>query len=206
MARRPAASAKKTYTVDFTGVEGRVTIPEGDYTAKVKEIESKEGDKAPYLAWKFEVVGPQHAGAVLYYNTSFAPNSLWNLRSLLETLGVEVPNGPLEIDPTELADLEVGVVVVHEEYEGKKRSKIADFFVAEDAPEDEPKPSAKTLGKAAAKLEKIKADDVAEMTEDELEDLVTKYKLGIDLDEQKSLRKKQNVVLDALESKGFLEE
>lgn len=194
MARTPARRSSGL-RVDFTGVEGRITVPEGDYEVKVKEITKETGEKADYLKWIFTITGPKHEGASLYHNTSLAPQALWNLRNLLETLGVEVPNGPLDLDLPELIDLTCGVVVIHETYEGQKKARIGDFFPLEGGEDSR-----------MSSIEKLKADEVSDMDEKELAEIAEKYGLGIDLDPLKTIRKKVNAVLDKLEEKGFLEE
>ena len=225
MARKPTTTRPTTsITVDFTGVEGGMkVIPEGDYLVEVVEVEQKQkpGSEYPYLSWKFKVAeGEDHAGTILYYNTSFNPNSLWNLRNLLEALGVDVPSGPLEIDLTDLVELQVMGVSAHDTYEGKKKSTLVDFYLAEDATEEvvdeedpAPEASSQSVTKAATTkapkksvLEKLKGDEVAEFSEEELEGVIEKYSLELDLSELKTLRKKQNAVIDALEEKGFIEE
>ena len=215
MVRRQRASKSSTViTVDFKGVEGkRTVIPEGDYTFRVEEVTKDMGDKGEYLSWVFVVEEGDRKGAKVWYNTSLTPQSLWNLRNLLETLGVEIPDGPLDIDLTELVDLAVGGTVVHEEWQGKDRARIADFFGVEEE-EPEATAAASTKDKADAKsaksakgnsLEKVKEEDVGEMDEDELADVVRKYKLDIDLDEHKTLRRKANIVIDKLEAANYLE-
>lgn len=52
---------------------------------------------------------------------------------------------------------------------------------------------------------KYSEDDVQEMSEEELEKLVKKHKLDVELDDLKTLRKKQNAVIDALESEDLIE-
>lgn len=214
MVRRQRSKSNTVITVDFKGVEGkRQVIPEGDYTFRVDEVTKDVGDKGDYLAWVFQVEEGDRKGAKVWYNTSLTPQSLWNLRNLLETLGVEIPDGPLDIDLTELVDLVVGGTVVHEEWQGKDRARIADFFPLEDEPEaGEATKGASTKDKAEAKsgkkgnsLEKVKEEDVGEMDEDELADIVKKYKLDIDLDEHKTLRRKANIVIDKLEAANYLE-
>lgn len=190
-------AAKKSVTVDFKGVEGRIKVADGDYELEVDEITQEEGDKAPYFKWKFKITGPESTGALLYHNTSLAPQALWNLRNLLEALTIEVPNGPLDIDLTELVGLPVGGSVVNEKYEGRDSPKLVDFFPLDDEPQ--------SSSKKSGGLEKLKADDVSEMGEDELADVVKKYKLDIDLAPLKSLRRKANAVLDKLEAAGHLE-
>ena len=195
-------TAKKSVTVDFKGVEGRMKVADGDYELEVDEVTQEEGDKAPYFKWKFKVTGPDSAGAALYHNTSLAPQALWNLRNLLEALSIEVPDGPLEIDLTELPGLTVGGSVVNEKYEGRDSPKLVDFFPIDEEPEA---PAAASKAGKKGGLEKLKADDVSEMGEDELADVVKKYKLDIDLAPLKSLRRKANAVLDKLEAAGHLE-
>jgi hypothetical protein len=212
LVRRQRTKSNTVITVDFKGVEGkRTVIPEGDYTFRVEEVTKDVGDKGDYLAWVFVVEEGDRKGAKVWYNTSLTPQSLWNLRNLLETLGVEIPDGPLDIDLTELVDLAVGGTVVHEEWQGKDRARIADFFAVEEEPEEGTK-EASTKDKADAKsskkgnsLEKVKEEDVGEMDEDELADVVKKYKLDIDLDEHKTLRRKANIVIDKLEAANYLE-
>lgn len=137
-------SNKNVVKVNFKGVEGRVLLPENDYRVRVKEVTKEEGDKAPYLKWVFETKGAKdkkYNGKNLYYNTSLSPDSLWNLRNLLEACGIEVPNSTKEIDLTELEDLELFVTVEHDTYNGKKRSNVVDFGpidgVEEEDDEDE---------------------------------------------------------------------
>lgn len=77
----------------------------------------------------------------------------------------------------------------------------------EDEDEDE-KP--KTRGKKPAgktkKKETVSEEEVMEMSEDDLEELIEKHELEVDIGEFKTLRKKQNAVIDALEEAGLIEE
>lgn len=211
MARRPRKS-DTIVTVDFKGVEGkRTVIPEGDYSLRVEEVSKEMGDKGEYLAWIFVVEEGDHKGAKVWHNTSLTPQSLWSLRNLLEVMGIEIPDGPLDIDLTELVDLEVGGTVGHEDWQGKPKARLNDFFMLEE-PEptkEETKTTAAASTRAGRKgdsLEKLKEEDVNEMDEDELAGVVKKYKLDIDLDEHKTLRRKANIVIDKLEAAKYLTE
>ena len=127
--------------VNFSGVEGRVLLPEGTYRVKIEGVEQKPGNEYPTLSWKLKTVVPSKPkldGKTLYYNTSLAPQSLWNLRNLLETVGAEVPDGPHDIIFEELIDEEMMVRVDHEEYEGKDYARVKDFSpVSGDEDDDE---------------------------------------------------------------------
>lgn len=124
-----------TVNVDFEGVDVRVLLPEGMYETTVDEVKLEDNNGKPYLAWKFKTIDddPKFDGKTLYNNTSLQPQSLWVLASLLDCLGVERPNGPMDLDLEELVGLEVMLQVEHEEYEGKTRAKVVDFMAATDS-------------------------------------------------------------------------
>lgn len=206
--RSGSARSSTVVTVDFKGVEGRrVVLPEGDYVFRVDQVTKEPGNAADQLVWVFAVDDDgEFKDQKVYYRTSLAPQALWNLRSLLEAMEVEVPDGPLDIDLSEMPDSIVGGQVAHEEYQGRPQARIVDFFTPEDDGADKTKPAAASSKGKGNSLEKLKADDVSEMNEVELIDVVKKYKLDADLDTAKTLRKKVNLVMDALEAAGHLDE
>lgn len=149
--RRTAAKKKSnSLRIDLSGVEGRVNFTEGDHLLEVMEVTQEEGTKAAYISWKFKATeDDESAGAIVYNNTSLSEQSLWNLRTLLEALGVEIPDSEMEIDLDELVGLQVMGTIEMETYEGKKRPRLADFWAAEeDVPEEKP-----TRAKRGAKAE-----------------------------------------------------
>lgn len=203
MARKDR-KAKETgvLKVDFTGIEGRKSlIPDDEYLVAVEEVKldtSESGNKN--LSWKFSVIHDDDKldGTKLYYNTSLLPQSLWNLRNLLEALEVDVPDGPLEIDFAEMTGLEMMAVVEADTYEGKKRSRITDFYPADmtdaEASEDDEASGGVT------------EDAINEMDEEALEELIDKHDLEVNLKKQKTIGKKRTAVIDAMEEKGLLSE
>ncbi len=173
---------KAGWKVDFTGVEsGGKVLSEGRHLLQVESIEEKEGSDSgePYLAFKFKVVSDKGSGTPVYDNFSLQPQSLWKLRGMLESMGVEV-DGEFEFTPDDLADHTVGAEVVHEEYQGKVKNRISGYFMAdefddsddeEDEEEEEEAPKAKASKKpAAASKAKGKAKDEEEEDEEEEED------------------------------------
>lgn len=113
------------------GVEGRVLVAESEHRVVVKTVSMEEGASAEYLKWQFSVEGGKQDGASLYYNTSLAPQALWNLRSLLEAMGQDIPDDDTDMDPSDFEGLTLMVSVEHDTYEGKKQAKIVDFWPAE---------------------------------------------------------------------------
>lgn len=220
MARRPARSSrKKTLGIpNLDNVEGRISIPEGEYLVKVSGVTTEEGDKAPYLAWKFEVAEGKSEGGTLYNNTSLSQKALFNVKTLLEALGVD--SDPEDLAEEDVMDLELMVSVELETWEGKKRPKIVDFWPVEEAEpargrgsrdkeEAEParrgsKKDAKPARRGGKKEPELTQDDINEMDQEGLEEFVEDNKLEVDLGKLKTLRKMRAAVIDAAEEEKLL--
>ena len=209
MARKSSAasSSKKSskVKVDFTGVETRVLLPEGVYNAKVAEVTMEPNDGKPYLKWKFLTVDddPKLDNKPLYNNTSLQPQSLWVLGSLLETLGVERPDGAMDLDLEELVDLELGLVVEHEEYQGKMRAKVVDFTPASDGSDDGDVTVDDDEGDTG-NSETYTEEQILEMDADELDEVVES--LGLKVKKSKKLATYAAAVVEALEGAGLIGE
>lgn len=174
MARKPA-SKKVSISVDFEGVESGVVVPEDDYSVRVSEIEQKISDNSgePYLAFIFEINDGPHSGKRLWHNCSLQPQALFNLRGVLEALGLEVPSGKMDLDIDDLIGLECGVAVQHETYNGKKKARIVEFVALTEEEEtpppkatkkaEEPAPAKKTT----KKVKKIEVGSSVKFTDDE---------------------------------------
>jgi flagellar biosynthesis GTPase FlhF len=175
MARtRRGAASKSVVSVDFTGVEsgGRGAIPEGDYRFEVKEATretSQAGNDMVKLTFAVSEAGP-YKGRQQWMYCTLGAESLWKFRMVLEALGFEVPDGPMDVDLNELVGAELMGSVIHEDYQGEVRSRIAEVTSledAEEAEEDEEEEEApkKTKGKASKK--KAEPEDDEEDEEDE---------------------------------------
>lgn len=152
MARRTKTSAKssKIMLPNMKDVETRTTVPEGQYDVTVAGLEQKEGQNAPYLEWKLKIADGKFEGSTLRYITSLSENSLWNLRSMLECLEVEIPEeDDTELDPSDVVGLPLTVTVEHETYEGRTQARVVDF-----QPAEEEKPKKKTSAKKDEEDEK----------------------------------------------------
>lgn len=213
--RKKATSLK----IDFSGVETLGRFHEdGDYRLKIVEVTQEQGDKYPYLSWNCESVDDP-VGARVYNNTSLSPQSLWNVKAMLEAVGIEVPDDELDIELEELKDLEFMGKVEMEPYEGKSRPRLVDFWPVDDSKsakkggkksakdddeeEEDEKPA---RGKKSSKKAKVTEEAIGEMSQDELEDLVENLDLEVDLGEFRTLRKMQAAVIDAAQEAGAIEE
>lgn len=165
--------------LDFEGVEsGSRAVADGTYAAAIdsaEEDESSEGNPMLKLTHKLK------NGAKLFDNVSLLPQALWRLKTLLECIGEEVPDGEYELDPADLIGKELMIEVTNEKWQGKDRPKVTGYGTIEDEgeeeesddeeeeeddEEEEEKPSKKSKGKKG----KSKKDDDDEEDEEEDED------------------------------------
>lgn len=155
--------AKTSLKVDFTGVEASGNVKAGRQLAEVSEVELKTSESSgnDYLNWKLKA-----KGGAIYHTTSLQPQSLWNLRNMLEAMGMEVPEAALELDLTEFPGMELGVEVEHETYQGKKKPIVVDLFPAEELDGEEAEsPEEEEEG------EELTYEDLASMDKSELIEL-----------------------------------
>lgn len=232
MARRPRRGSSRSENTDLSKVEGRRPVAkEGDHLMKVAETSLEKGDAGRYISWKFEIVDGPSEGGVVYHNTSLAPQALFNLRGVLEALGIEITEGLMSDDVADDAekgeydDMEMMGTIEHEVWEGRKRARLVDFFPAEeDEPEpetrssrrkdkkkeeEEPEPRARSRrsgGKKKSKEIVLSQEEINDMTQDELEGVIEDADLDCDLSEYRTLGKMKAAVIDAAEKAGILED
>lgn len=211
--------AAKGLKVDFTGVSiggGGTHIPEGSYLGRPVEATKETSDSSggEYISWTYEVTEGKHKGTKLYDNTSLQPQALWRLRTALDAMGVETPDGPYDLDLEAIVedeDIVVALEVEDDKYQGKTRSKIVAVMPAEDAEEqeEEEEASSKKGGKKKGEKEEPETpgeEDVNAMDADELEEVNETFDLGVDLEKFATLKKKRVAVWAALEEAGGEEE
>jgi len=129
--------------VDFNDADGFPLVAQGMYTAVVRSVEPKESERTGnrYLEFTFDVVGGEYDGIQLdpLRNMIDMKDRNYYLKQTLETLGYHV-EGLAEIDTTDLLLRTCKVQVVHEEYEGTTRAKIAGIYPLTDELETPPGP------------------------------------------------------------------
>lgn len=219
MARRNRAERgrrrKGVVSVDLSDVTTYTPMEEGKHRLKVAAIEEKEGDAGDYWAWKFEGAGKNPVAGSVTHNTSFAPQALFNLKGLLESLEVEIPDSEFDLAIDDMIGLEIMAEVVHEDVEtdnGTRRyARIVDHWPVsaekdkpgrskKDDDEEERKPA---RGK---KKKELSADDINEMSQDELQEVIETQELDLDLGDFKTVSKMRAAVIDALELEDEEEE
>jgi hypothetical protein len=188
------------------GGGGGFHIPDGEYPMKVESCTQKtsKNDSEMY-EWIFVGTGGKAKGKKFFLYTVF--DDIQKLGKTWEAVGYEFePGGEVDFDPDSVEDAECIGEVYTDEYNGEKRSKLRKVMSADEAggkeeeEEEEEKPargSKKANGKTR-RVVKMSEDEVKELDEEELEALVDKHELEVDLAKAKTLSKKRNAVLEAL--------
>lgn len=214
-------------TVDFTDVEDIWLPPEEIFAVKVAKMELTESSNGnDQFETTFEVLDGKYEGKRFKYWFSLVPEALWKIRTfLIEGLGDDVPNSSYEIDPESYIDAELGVEITHREYEGRKRVEISQFMLVDDVSEKEPEPPPRrgrgrprkeeaaepetrrgrtTNGSGERRSSKVAEAEVRDMDSEQMEELVDKFKLKVDLSKFRGAAKKADALVDALDAGGHL--
>lgn len=119
--------------LDFTNVESFAKAAEGRHRVKIVEINeqtSQGGDDM--LVFVFEVIKGDSKGARVYENCVLTDKALWKLQQILQAIGIKC-DGKVALDLDKLIGKICEIDVFHEEYEGRTRARIGEFFKATSA-------------------------------------------------------------------------
>lgn len=175
--------------LDFSNVESFAKAAEGRHRVKIVEINeqtSQGGDDM--LVFVFEVIKGDSKGARVYENCVLTDKALWKLQQILQAIGIKC-DGKVALDLDKLIGKICEIDVFHEEYEGRTRARIGEFFKAtsakssddedvddeddiddDDEEEEEPAPKKSKKQPAKGKSKKKPEPDPEEDEDDEDED------------------------------------
>lgn len=174
--------------LDFTNVESFAKAAEGRHRVKIVEINeqtSQGGDDM--LVFVFEVIKGESKGARVYENCVLTDKALWKLQQILQAIGIKC-DGKVALDLDKLIGKVCEIDVFHEEYEGRTRARIGEFFKAtsakssddedvddeddidDDEEEEEPAPKKSKKKPAKGKSKKQPEPDPEEDEDDEDDD------------------------------------
>ena len=119
-------------SVDFTDVEagGGMPTPDGYYVGEIMSAEmeaSAAGNDMITVRWK------THIGSTVFDRFVLVPQSLWVLRTALNCMGYDTPDGPFDFDPDELIGNKCGLEIQNEEYEEKDQPRVTGYLTEEVA-------------------------------------------------------------------------
>ena len=164
-------------TVDFTDVEagGGMPTPDGYYVGEILSAErevSSAGNDMVVVRWKTNM------GSTVFDRFVLLPQSLWVLRTALDCMGYETPDGPFDLDVDALVGERCGLEIQNEEYEEKDQPRVTGYLTEEVAeqyieeqggavpeeeeePEDEEEPEEVEEEAPPARAKKKKAGNAA---------------------------------------------
>jgi len=123
---------KNVITVDFTDVEagGGMPTPDGFYVAEILSAEqevSSAGNDMITVRWKTQT------GSTVFDRFVLLPQSLWVLRTALDCMGFDTPDGPFDLDVDALVGERCGLEIVNEEYDEKDQPRVTGYLTEEVA-------------------------------------------------------------------------
>lgn len=171
--------------VDMTNVESYTRCPEGQFPAKLVKLEecTIQGSGDDGLKAKFEVTGGSGKGSNVFETFSLGEKALWKLKMMLEAMGMKA-TGKMTLDLDKLEGKSVGIEVVHDEFNGRKTAKIAQYLKLseledteadeddddEDDDDEDEEPVKKSAKKAPAKKSKKQSEPDEDEDDDEEDD------------------------------------
>lgn len=171
--------------VDMTNVESYTRCPEGQFPAKLVKLEecTIQGSGDDGLKAKFEVTGGSGKGSNVFETFSLGEKALWKLKMMLEAMGMKA-TGKMTLDLDKLEGKSVGIEVVHDEFNGRKTAKIAQYLKLseledteadeddddEDDDDEDEEPVKKPAKKAPAKKSKKQPEPDEDEDDDEEDD------------------------------------
>ena len=123
---------KNVITVDFTDVDagGMMPTPDGIYTAEVKSAEkdvSSNGNEMIVVRYRTNI------GSTVFDRFMLLPQSLWVLRTALNCMGYDTPDGEFQFDPDDLVGQQLGLEITNEEYEERDQPKVSGYLPMDEA-------------------------------------------------------------------------
>lgn len=171
--------------VDMTNVESYTRCPEGQFPSKLVKLEecTIQGSGDDGLKAKFEVTGGSGKGSNVFETFSLGEKALWKLKMMLEAMGMKA-TGKMTLDLDKLEGKSVGIEVVHDEFNGRKTAKIAQYLKLseledteadeddedEDDDDEDEEPVKKPAKKAPAKKSKKQPEPDEDEDDDEEDD------------------------------------
>jgi len=131
-AKRGGRRNKNVIQVDFTDVEagGGMPTPDGYYVAEILSAEQEVSQNANdmiVIRWKTNI------NSTVFDRFVLLPQSLWVLRTALDCMGFETPDGPFDLDVDSLVGERCGLEIVNEEYEEKDQPRVTGYLTEEVA-------------------------------------------------------------------------
>lgn len=117
----------------FTADSGSGLLPDGDYMFTVTEASLKRTKNDDEMITVTLEINWGDDSFLIWENLVFTKKAGWKILQFMKSLGHQYLDGEkVDVEATDLIGQEGKAAVITEEYEGKKRNKIANFLEPDD--------------------------------------------------------------------------
>lgn len=171
-----------SFKVDFRDAQsgGSRRYPEADYKVKVAKAErSKSQQGNSQIKVTFEFIEPEkYEGKTLIDYLTLTRKAAWRIGNLFDAVGIKWSQKVMEFKTGKLVGKELGITLADDTYNGRVRSKVADYLDLETI---ESILSGETLDddELEDEEESEEGEDLSEMDRSELKAYITDQKLDV---------------------------
>lgn len=137
--RSARGRAKSSVRVDMSNIS-KAFEPNQEYAIRCTEATLEEGQKAPYFNLKLQgIEDGDYENSIMYHRASTGEASLWRFRPLLEAFGIEITDGPMDIDASDFVGKEAMCSTYLDRYDGGSSVKPDEFWPLDGSSDDSDK-------------------------------------------------------------------
>jgi len=110
--------------------------PDDKYIVEIQESsKTKKSENGPYILWIGKILEGEFEDKMVSWNTSLQEQALWNLKDMLEKIGVDWDEDGFEME--DVFGLQIIVENEVRKYDGRDRNNIINYFSVNESEEGE---------------------------------------------------------------------
>lgn len=109
-------------------------VPEGWYASRITDFTVRKSSAGnPNVSWEFTICDGDYDGYKVWGNTAITQNAIWKLTALGNAVGYPLQKGISLIGQLdEILGREVGIQVIHREWNGTQRANVDSFAATKE--------------------------------------------------------------------------
>jgi len=121
-----------SFKVDFRDAQsgGSRRFPEADYKVKIAKAERSQSQQGnAQIKVTFEMIEPEkYEGKTLVDYLTLTRKAAWRIGNLFDAVGIKWSQKIMEFKTSKLVGQELGITLADDSYNGRVRSKVADYL------------------------------------------------------------------------------
>ena len=106
---------------------GFMIYPDDKYIVQIQESSRiKKSDAGAYILWIAKILEGEYEDKMISWNSSLLPQALWNLKAMLEIIGIEWDEDGFEMEDVFGKELMIENEV--RQYEGEDRNNVTKYY------------------------------------------------------------------------------